>query len=208
MTPRRVALTCGAALGVSLAVLVLSGTIGQPADAVELPGVAGQMAVFQQPAISSNEIPPELAAAQERLPSQAHGRAIPGQVRRLGQNLGRNSVDIFAFPTTRGVVCVFVAEHTSAATCVDSFTPATGNVQWGIYSGSGTPQTVFGLASDAVTDVQVVVGGTAQSAALQTNSFFWQSATPAATKEMINALLVRQGDGRVMRVDLRYRRRR
>lgn len=205
MPSRAVAVATAGALG-GLVALVLVVTVGQRAEAVELPAVAKQMRVFEQAAIPPNAVPVELAEAQERLPSRAQGRGIPGQARLLSQNLGKNSVDIYAFPTTGGVVCVFVAERTSVATCVDSFTPAIGNVQWGIYYGVGAPVTIYGLAADSVTDIQVLLAEGVEPATLRNNSFFWQSASSAVTRDDIRALLVRQADGGVVRVDLALRR--
>jgi hypothetical protein len=202
MRPKAIAMVAAGVLGGVLAAVLLVVAVGQRAEAVQLPGVASQMRVFEQSPIPSGEVPPEVAEAQRQLPSRAHGEAIPGQVRRLGQDLGRNSVEMYAFPTTRGVVCIFVAERTSAATCVDSLTPATGNVQWGLYEGVGAPVTVFGLAADSVTDVRVLLTGGAERAPLRNNSFFWQSGRSAITRDDVRALLVQQADGGVTRLDL------
>jgi hypothetical protein len=207
ITSRRVVIASAAAFGIALTALVFTGTIGQRADAVELPGVARQMSVFEQSPVPANQVPPELAEMQARLPSRSQGTAIPDGVRLLGENLGRNAVEIYAFPTSGGAVCVYVGERTAAATCVDSFTRATGNVQWGIYAGVGAPETIFGLAADSVTDVRVLVGESSEQAALNNNSFFWQSPIPGVNRRAIDALLVRQDDGEVVRVDIASRRR-
>ena len=205
LTRRVLAVAGSAALGAVLSVLALTGVIGQSASAVDLPGVAQQMRVFEQPAFPASAVPIELAEAQAKLPSRAQGRAISGQVRLLARDLGKNSVDLYAFPTDAGVVCVFVAERTHVATCVDSFTPATGNLQWGLYSGIGTPLTVFGLAADSVAEVAVLVAGRTHSAQLTNNSFFWQSADSRISGGDVEALLARQTDGTVVRVDLHLR---
>jgi hypothetical protein len=81
-------------------------------------------------------------------------------------------VAIYAFPTTGCAVCVLLSESTHAATCIDSFDRRTGNVRWVMYAGVRAPPTLFGLASNAVTGVGVVVDGIAHDAVLRRNAFF------------------------------------
>lgn len=204
----RLAATVAAAMaGVVLASLVWDAQRGEEAGAVKLPAVAEQMSVFASSPVAPAEVPEVVQKAELRLPSRAgHGRAMPGQVRRLGRDLGRNRASAFAFPTTGGAVCVLVAEATYAATCVDSFEHESGNVRWMIYSGETSPQTVAGLAADSVVGVKVVVDGASEEVGLAHNLVFWQSSDHNLGREAIEALLIRQRDGTQVRVNLDFRR--
>ncbi len=204
---RLVVIAAAATVGVLLASLVWDAKHGEEAGAIELPAVAEQMRVFASAPVALEDVPEVVEKAERRLPARAgHGSAMPGQVRRLGRDLGQNGVAAFAFPTTGGAVCILVAEATYAATCVDSFERRSGNVRWMIYSGESSPQTVAGLASNTVANVKVVVDGAIEEARLADNLFFWQSENDAVAREAIEALLVTQSDGAQVRVNLDFRR--
>jgi hypothetical protein len=200
---KRITVTGAAATGMTVALLILTGVVGGHAGATDLPPVAKQMRVFAKPPLAPASVPAVVRQAEDRL-ADGHGSAMADQVRLLASGLGKHRVAVYGIPTTGGAVCILVNEVTYSATCVDSFDSSGGNVQWMSYYGEGTPPTVAGLASDAVSGVQVVAAGVAHDAVLRGNTFFWQSADPALADDDVEALLARQSDGSVVRVDLHY----
>jgi hypothetical protein len=195
--------------GVVMAAALL-GVFDGVAKAGDLPAAAQQMSVFKAAPVQDNVLPKAITQARDRLVTKGGlGSVMPNETRLLGTNLGRNRVATYAFPATGGAVCEVVAERTSVAMCVPSglegFDGLEGGVAWGIYSGEGVPQTVYGLASDAVGGVNVVVDGLPYEATLARNNFFWQ-AEAGVTRESIQALVVRQVDGGDVRVNLDFSR--
>jgi hypothetical protein len=201
--PKRIAVVTAALTGAMLAVLIATGVLGGHAGAADLPPVAEQMRAFAKPPLAPGDVPAVVRQAEDRL-ANGHGSAMANQVRLLTSGVGKHQVSIYGIPTTGGAVCILVNEITYSATCVDSFDSSGGNVQWLSYYGEGTPPTVAGLAADTVTGVQVVAGGVARDAILRGNAFFWQSTDPALTDADVEALLARQSDGSVVRVNLHY----
>jgi hypothetical protein len=200
---KRITVVGGVATGTTVALLIVTGVVGGHAGAADLPPVAKQMRAFEKPPLAPGDVPAVVSQAEDRL-ANGHGSAMANQVRLLASGVGKHRVAIYGIPTTGGAVCILVNEVTYSATCVDSFDSSRGNVQWTSYYGEGTPPTVAGLASDAVAGVQVVAGGVARDAVLRGNTFFWQSADPALADDDVEALLARQSDGSVVRVNLRY----
>jgi hypothetical protein len=197
--------TAAAALGGAVAAAAVAGWIPRDASAVELPPVTERMRGFvAAPPLPASAIPTELRQAEAHLPTSRNGDTIRGQERLLLSGVGKNGVDVYAFPTTGGHVCVFVAERTHVATCVDSFDRRFGNVAPMIYSGETARQTVVGLAADEAVRVYVEAAGEAHQATLRRNAFFWQSPTRSMSRDDIDALLVEQRDGSVIRINLDF----
>jgi hypothetical protein len=188
----------------------LLGVFGGVATAGDLPAAAKQMSVFKTEPVRDTALPKAVVQARHRLVTKGSlGSVMPNETRLLADNLGVNNVAIYAFPSTGGAVCAVVTETTSVATCIpgglDGFESIEGGVAWGIYSGEGVPQTVYGLASDEVAGVKVVVDGTEHEAELIGNSIYWQ-ADPEVTRRSIRALNVRQLDDEIVRVNLDFGR--
>lgn len=182
-------------LGVGLATALVLTRSGQ-AEASNLPPVARQMAAFSRlPAIPDEQLPADVAETERSLPDPSKGKAIVDETRRLASGLGADSVDLYAFPTTGGAVCLAVTESAIIATCIGQFRRDRASVAYTIYSGATTPQTVAGLVPDDVTSVSVLVRNQLETAQLANNAFFYQAA-PAIARSDIDALLVgyRSGD--------------
>jgi hypothetical protein len=186
----------------------LLGVFGGIAKAGDLPRAAQQMSVFKAEAMRDSALPKAVIQARDRLISKAGlGSVMPNETRLLGKKLGTNGVAAYAFASTEGAVCEVVAERASVSMCLPSglegFDGLPGGVAWGIYYGEGVPQTVYGLASDDVAGVQVVVDGLPYEATLTRNNFFWQGGSDVS-RESIQALVVRQVDGTDVRVSLDF----
>lgn len=185
------------------------GVFGGIASASDLPAMAKKMKVFRSGAVRESAVPRRVRAARDRL---AAGRgfqaAMTKETRLLGTNLGVNRAAMYAFPTGDGSVCVVVSEKTTVSTCApgegNGVEGVEGGVAWGIYSGLETPVTVYGLASDSVTAVQVQVDGRFYDVSLENNGIFWQ-ADPSVTRESIKALRIHESDGSDVLVDLASR---
>jgi hypothetical protein len=199
--PTRALVGVAVAILATASALIAIGRLGEPAEAVELPPVAHQMQAFRNPPIADALLPEVVQDAQNNLNRTGPGAVMRGQTRILASGLGTNRVGVYAVPTTGGAVCYVVSEATYGLSCVDLFERRTGNVQWMHYSGPGVSQTVTGIATDAVTDVKVVVNGVPHDAILRRNAFFWQAGA-GVRREDIEALLVRQADGDVIERDL------
>jgi hypothetical protein len=201
VTKRRSLLLVSVAAGIGLALVLLH--VGRDATAVELPPVARDMAAaFAAPIVPDSELPKAVADAQDFLPRP--GRALPNQTRRIGHALGKNSVDVYVFPTTQGKVCSVVTESAAMGGCVPSFHLVKGEVASAVYSGETAPQTVMGLASNRVAAISVRVGDHLETVAVTRNTFFWQAPTSNVTRGDIKGLLVRWHDGRTFEVNLDF----
>lgn len=188
-------LCLAAGLGI-LGTVVVIGLFSGSASAIELPPVARQMRAFAAPPLPPAALPANVATGLQRMSDpRTQGAPILGETRRLRANLGVSRIGLFAVPTTGGVVCFLVNEKTYVGSCASEFSRAQGNVAVALYYGEGVPFTVAGLASDDVKGVSVVVGGQPRAASLENNVFFWQSDSPAATRDALDELRVQQADG-------------
>jgi hypothetical protein len=188
-------LCMAAGLG-TLGTLVVLGLFSGSASALELPPVARQMRAFAAPPLQPGALPANVVTGLQRMADPGtQGAPVLGEARRLRGDLGANRVGLFAVPTTGGVVCFLVNEKTYVGSCASEFSRAQGNVAVTLYYGEGVPFTVAGLASDDVKAVSVVVGGQPRAASLENNVFFWQSDSPAITRDSLDELRVEQADG-------------
>jgi hypothetical protein len=188
--------------GIGATVLILAGA-GHQAQAIELPAVAHHMAAaFALSPVPDAQLPDAVRQGQDDLPRP--GAALPNQTRRIAHGLGKNGADIYVFPTTQGKVCEVIIEATSMGTCVPSFGLLKGEVDSGVYSGEGTPQTAAGLVSDRVSGISVRVGDRLEPATVARNAFFWQASTSDTTRGDIKGLVVRWHDGRTFEVNLDF----
>lgn len=184
------------------AVLVLLRA-GHDATAVELPPTAHAMgAAFALPVVRDSQLPQAVRQGQDLLPRP--GTALPNQTRRIGHGLGKNGMDIYAFPTTQGKVCWVETETTPMGSCVPSFRFLKGEVATDVYSGDSAPQTVTGVASNRVAAISVRVGDRLEPVTVSRNTFFWQAPTSDLTRGDINGLVVRWHDGRTFDVNLDF----
>ncbi|HYZ76250.1 MAG TPA: hypothetical protein VE596_02645 [Gaiellaceae bacterium] len=203
MTKRRSLLLMTTLLfGVAVAAFVLV-RVSHDAGAVELPPVAHDMtAAFAAPVVPDAQLPKAVADAEEYLTRP--GRALSNQTRRIGRALGKNSVDIYVFPTTQGKVCSVVTEAAAMGGCVPSFHLVKGEVASGVYSGETAPQTVTGLVSNRVAAISVRVGDRLEPVTVARNTFFWQAPTSDVTRGDIKGLVVRWHDGHRFDVNLDF----
>src|SRR5437773_10100240 len=120
----------------------------------------------------------------------------------MGHGLGKNSADMYVFPTTQGKVCGVIAESASMGSCVPSFRLVKGGVATDTYYGDSAPQTVTGLVSNRVAAISVRVGDRLVPVTVAHNTFFWQAPTHDTTRGDIKRLVVRCHDGRTFVVEL------
>lgn len=96
-----------------------------------------------------------------------------GQGKKLMTGLGVRDATLYAWPTTKGHVCFYLADL--AGTCPSRLTarlPVGAAVIDPDALGSGEPMIVMGLVTDDVSSVEVRAGGTASLARLANNAFF------------------------------------
>jgi hypothetical protein len=201
VTKRRILLLVPVVAAAAVTALLLR--VGHDATAVELPPVAHDMAAaFALPVIADSQLPEAVRQGQDLLPRP--GTALPNQTRRIGHGLGKNRMDIYAFPTTQGKVCWVETESTPMGSCVPSFRFLKGEVATDVYSGDTAPQTVTGVASNRVAAISVRVGDRLEPVTVARNTFFWQAPTSDVTRGDIKGLVVRWRDGRTFDVKLDF----
>jgi hypothetical protein len=190
-------------VGFTAAVLIAVAFPGRPATAVELPRIVDDVRSFAaSPRVSNDALPPSVRGFADRVTERAgYGRAMADEVRLFASGLGRNASDAYAFPTTGGALCILVDEATYAATCVPRFHRRFGYLAWGIYSGVGAPQTLYGVVSNKVHQVKVIVSDTEVDAELRGNLLFWQAPVDV-TREEIQGIMITLRDGSTVSVDL------
>jgi hypothetical protein len=200
VTKRRLLLLAPVA---AMAVAVVLLRLGNDATAVELPPTAHAMsAAFALPVVPDSRLPDAVKQGQDLLPRP--GAALPNQTRRIAHGLGKNGMDIYAFPTTQGKVCWVEIESTPMGSCVPSFRFLKGEVATDVYSGDTAPQTVTGLASNRVAAISVRVGDRLEPVTVSRNTFFWQAPSSDYTRGDIKGLVVRWHDGRTFDVNLDF----
>lgn len=102
------------------------------------------------------------------------GVPLLGEARDLASGLGTAGDTITAFPTSDGAVCYMVM---GAGSCgfLDSRDPVGAGITFGILSTRITGTTrLFGVASDEVASVNVVIDGIEHPAILRNNAFYYQ----------------------------------
>jgi hypothetical protein len=201
VTKRRSLLLMPVVAGIAVAFILLR--VGHDATAVELPPVAHEMAAaFAAPVVPDSQLPEAVKQGLDFLPRP--GTALPNQTRRIGHGLGKNGIDIYAFPTTQGKVCWVETESTAMGSCVPSFRFLKGEVATDVYSGDTAPQTVTGVASNRVAAISVHVGDRLEPVAVTRNTFFWQAPTSDVTRDDIKGLVVRWHNGQRFDVNLDF----
>lgn len=196
--------------------LVTSGLAGTERDhGVEASPVGGSAAVeLAALAASSVEAPPAtarlrgdsktIAEIAQLLTSGDTGvpsEWLPGDARLergrlLLSNVGTTGRDVYAFPTTRGRVCVVVSAF--SAGCVHAFTrehPVDVSVGDPDQAGIGESVIVAGIAPNEVVKVVVLADDGAHRAQVRNNAFFYQLADNAVTVGAVNGLVVGFRDG-------------
>jgi hypothetical protein len=164
-----------AALAISLAVVLPSGAT---TDLTGPPSAAGDVAALAStPAVA--HVPDAVVRAEGYLPDRAQaGSARSDQVHRLMTGAGVNGVDLYAFPTDKGAVCLVVTEAASPGICAERF-DHNAPIAFGVYSGVDAPTTLVGIVPDSVVRVDVVWQGVAHRVRLSNNVIFFQSSDPA-----------------------------
>jgi hypothetical protein len=165
------------------------------------------MAAFERPRSAGDAIPQERVASELSL-NEAPGvqeELLPGKAhlsdsRLLLSDLGSDNAGFWAYPTGKGWVCQVVS---FAGGCVDDFSHFEGRVSVGVAQAqSGDPVSVFGLAPNDVTGVEVVLDGVAHPAMFGNNAYFYESPGPGNCGESVEGLIVHYADGSAARVGI------
>lgn len=101
------------------------------------------------------------------------GRALSGEARDLLSGLGTADDTITAYPTSSGAVC-YMIEGAGSCANLETWPWDTVGFTYSVFSTQAGGVRVFGIASDKVTSVSVVVGGVSNPATLQNNAFYYQ----------------------------------
>jgi hypothetical protein len=111
-------------------------------------------------------------------------------LRALMTGLGAADRSIWAIATTKGRVCSGLTDFTSGCTArfSNEITFTVGRFTW------STPVIVWGLATDNVARVDVVVAGKAHAAQMGTNAFYYEMSDVALDDDAIERLVVHYKD--------------
>ncbi|HEX6763589.1 MAG TPA: hypothetical protein VF094_12395 [Gaiellaceae bacterium] len=143
------------------------------------------MGVFARTRVPSDSLPAYALARANALtvgqdnaaPDAQIGTLFTSQSRRLLANQGSNHVDVYAFPNSKGQVCVVYSAIYGSDGCFGAFTsdvPVSFAVTDPDEVGSGYPAVVAGLAPDTVESISVVIDGSEHQATLQNGAYFYQ----------------------------------
>jgi hypothetical protein len=117
-----------------------------------------------------------------------------------GLTLGKQTVDLYAFPGNDGSACVFLAPD-EGGICLPTWmhdNPALDGVAWAAWGGDGPmapsgPLGVFGLVADNVSSVEADISGVTRTIPIVDNSFYLGYDSIKDSDSI--ALVVRFGDG-------------
>ncbi len=124
-----------------------------------------------------------------------NGTPLTSEARDLISNAGPDHDTLGAFPTSSGAVCF---EVLAAGACgrVDSSAPFGAGITFGILTTRNGGTRVYGVASDDVAKVDVVINGTDYPATLSNNGFYF--ALPVGvTSDEIQSVISTWTDGTV-----------
>lgn len=161
---------------IALAVLVLAPVGGA---SLAHRAVTGLGDLWSSPAPPPKD-PAEVQSFAEDVPNvppgvtNQAGTPLPGEARDLLSGLGTAGDAITAFPTTNGEVCYMVM---GAGSCgfVNNRDPVGAGITFSILWTRITGTTrLYGIASDKVASVDVVIAGSAHSATFKNNAFYYQ----------------------------------
>ena len=101
------------------------------------------------------------------------GTPLPKDARDLATDLGTDNDTITAFPTSKGAVCYMIL---GAGSCADLKTWPWNTVgfTFSIFSTRAGGARVFGIASEKVASVSVVIGGVPHATILENHALYYQ----------------------------------
>jgi hypothetical protein len=180
-----------------------SFTFGGTAGDRDPPRLAEQLAVFARPRQAADHVPQEVldfSLRQGSAMEEHQGRELPNQSRLALSDAGKQKVDVYVLPTTRGHVCTYVVDpaETFVGTggCDQSLHK---DVIWHT-SGDRHTLEVEGLVADSVARVEVEVWGRLIDADVGGNAFYvrmtLERSCPAAVGGIV--LHYRNGESRVV----------
>ncbi|MGH3009742.1 MAG: hypothetical protein ACRDLM_10120 [Gaiellaceae bacterium] len=192
-------LICASAVATTLLIVTSAG-----GATVNTTPAASEMTVFSSARAASDVLPQTIASSAAALQagaaglpaSEQPGSAVTNESRLLLSGQGNPQADLYAVPTSSGEVCYLLS--LGPATCVAAL-GGTNAVGWTVADpdtlGSGSPLMVFGITPDNVSQVDIVVNGTAHAATLKNNGFFYQLADSQDLPSAITAIKVTYSDG-------------
>lgn len=157
------------------------------------------------------EVAALLTAEDPAVTGSAPEALLPGQARLdagtvLRQGLGARARTLIAFPTEKGNVC-YSLSGVAAGCSANLSSAAPVDVVVGKPDleplGSGEGVAVWGIATDSVVGVNVVVHGATLPASLVRNAFYYQITNSSVAPEAVEALVVELNDGSTGRVNLK-----
>jgi hypothetical protein len=101
------------------------------------------------------------------------GKPVTGKARDLLSGLGTAGDTITAYPTSSGAVCYMIQGAGSCAN-VEKWPWSTVGFMFSIFSTPSGGTRVFGIASNRVASVSVVIAGVAQPAILENHALYYQ----------------------------------
>jgi hypothetical protein len=185
--------------------------MGEASDPVP---AAKEMSVFSRPRTEADVLPGGLDLPFRLECTEWHlahgwclGDPIPEESRLLLSGLGVTNLSLYAWPTTKGGVCLaFVGE--GGGSCIRDFADGKTRVQYmGIdpdHTGSGYPSTFIGLVPDDVVAAQIQVDGVAQAAIVESNALFYELPDGSCTNWAFESLTVTYRDGSSNMVPIRW----
>jgi hypothetical protein len=167
------------------------------------PPLAEQLAVFGRPRQAKDHVPQEVLDFSLRdLPAMKEhvGRELPDQSRLALADAGKQKVDVYVLPTTRGHVCRYVVDPAEplfgAGGCDQSLYK---DVIWRT-SGDRHTLEVEGLVANSVARVEVEVWGSAIDADVGGNAFYLRMTLERSCPAAVGGIVLhyRNGESRVV----------
>ncbi|MEJ7792430.1 MAG: hypothetical protein WKF65_10720 [Gaiellaceae bacterium] len=197
----KVALLIVAALGGAVVAAVIARDAGSRPLSLTTPsnGAAGKIAAFANGGSPPATVPAAVRAFMERRNASLEGAALADWVVLAASRLGRQSADVWLYPTTKGAACFIVLVGEQSGGCVMRFDRAIPSAVV-VHRGTNVPTTVVGVAPRTATAVDVVVHGGGVHNALQRNDVvFWEAADMSFPPEGVDAVITRFADGTSIR---------
>jgi len=165
----------GALVTVTLTVLVFAPISGASLGHRLVTGLGDMWSSPAPPTKYSADVQNMAGSATNEPPGVTYrgGAALTGEARDLLSGLGTADDTISAYPTSSGAVCYMIKGAGSCAN-LETWPWNTVGFTYSVFSTRADGVRVFGIASDNVASISVVVGGVSNSAILHNNAFYYQ----------------------------------
>jgi hypothetical protein len=184
-------------LAVAFGAYKVSAGAGSPSPVAPSPNAGGfadltaNIAAISRARVPADTLTPAALATAEKMAGSLPANAVSRSMQVFSSPL---SGPVYALPAANGFAIVTAGGGGTVAGTLNDSNPIAGGV---VYS-SGSPGWLFGIASNDVAAIDVVVGGTTYKATLVGNGYYWV-APDASTDVRSATLLTHLKNGSVVR---------